>query len=71
MIVGDKDEDTVKLIPKTFKPVNPDLTLFTIIHQSLLFRKADQPTSGIKRIIVLQRKIMSELLIPHISQHSC
>ena len=62
MTVGEKDQDTMRLIPKFLIPVKPDLTMYTIIQQSLVYRRMDKPESGVKMVIVLQRKVMSELI---------
>ena len=66
MTVGEKDQDTMRLVPKTLNPVKPDLTMFTIIQQSLVYRKIGTTESGVKMVIVLQRKVMSELLTTYL-----
>ena len=62
MTVDEKDKDTMKLVPETLIQVKADLTMFTIIQQSLVYRKKDKLDIGIKMVIVLQRKVMSELI---------
>ena len=66
MVVLGLERATLRLVPDQLLPVDADVTMYTIIHQSLVYSNKDSPENGVKMIIILQRKIMSELLTTYL-----
>ena len=61
MEVAKINQDTVYLLPKNFSlKQSKDMTLFTITSSTLV--NANLPKKGIKMILTLKRKIMSEMM---------
>ena len=61
MDVDSLDQETVTLLPKTFKMTQPeDMTLFTIIKSGLA--NASLPQTGLRMTFSMKRKIMSEMM---------
>jgi len=63
MVVGTLDLRTVKLRPDLLFMRQPkDMTLFEITHQELFYMNQTNPEMGIRMLIVLKRKVMSEMM---------
>ena len=61
MDVDSLDQETVTLLPKTFKMAQPeDMTLFTITKSGLA--NASLPQTGLRMTFSMKRKIMSEMM---------
>ena len=61
MDVDSLDQETVTLLPKTFKMTQPeDMTLFTITKSGLA--NASLPQTGLRMTFSMKRKIMSEMM---------
>ena len=63
MVVGTLDLRTVKLRPDLLYMSQPkDMTLFQITHQELFYMNQTNPELGIRMLIVLKRKVLSEMM---------
>ena len=63
MVVGSLDKPMLKLFPKQLiMKQDADLALFQIIDWNLLYRETKSPDEGIQLVIVLRRKILSEMM---------
>ena len=63
MLVGTLDLKTVTLHPdKLWLEQERDMTLFQITNHRLIFTNSSNPKQGIRMIVVMKRKIMSELM---------
>ena len=63
MVVGALDLKTVTLRPDLLWMQQPlDMTLFRITHQELYFTNATAPEKGLRMLIILKRKVMSEMM---------
>ena len=63
MVVGSLDKPMLKLFPKELiMKQDADLALFQIIDWNLLYRETKSPDEGIQLVIVLRRKILSEMM---------
>ena len=63
MVVGTLDLRTVKLQPDLLYMRQPkDMTLFQITHQELFYMNQTNHEMGIRMLIVLKRKVMSEMM---------
>ena len=63
MVVGTLDLKTVSLRHDLlWLKQAKDMTLFRITHQELFYTNASNPEQGLKMLIVLKRKIMSEIM---------
>ena len=63
MVVGTLDLRTVKLRPDLLYMRQPkDMTLFQITHQELFYMNQTNHEMGIRMLIVLKRKVMSEMM---------
>ena len=63
MLVGTLDLKTVTLHPdKLWLEQEKDMTLFQITNHRLIFTNSSNPKQGIRMIVVMKRKIMSELM---------
>ena len=63
MVVGTLDLKTVSLRHDLlWLKQAKDMTLFRITHQELFFTNASNPEQGLRMLIVLKRKIMSEIM---------
>ena len=62
MVVGSLDKPMLKLFPKELiMKQDADLALFQIIDWNLLYRETKSPDEGIQLVIVMRRKILSEM----------
>ena len=63
MLVGTLDLKTVTLHPdKLWLEQEKDMTLFQITNHRLIFTNSSNPKQGMRMIVVMKRKIMSELM---------
>ena len=63
MLVGTLDLKTVTLHPdKLWLEQERDMTLFQITNHRLIFTNSSNPKQGIRMIVVMKRKIMSEIM---------
>ena len=63
MVVGTLDLKTVTLSPDMFwLEQYKDMTLFQITHYELFYTNASNPDQGLRMLIVMKRKIMSEIM---------
>ena len=63
MVVGTLDLKTVTLSPDMLLlEQNKDMTLFEITHHELFYTNASSPDQGLRMLIVMKRKIMSEIM---------
>ena len=63
MVVGSLDKPMLKLFPKELiMKQDADLALFQIIDWNLLYRETKSPDEGIQLVIVMRRKILSEMM---------
>ena len=63
MLVGTLDLKTVTLHPdKLWLEQEKDMTLFQITNHRLIFTNSSNPKQGIRMIVVMKRKIMSEIM---------
>ena len=63
MVVGSLDKPMLKLFPKELiMKQDADLALFQVIDWNLLYRETKSPDEGIQLVIVLRRKILSEMM---------
>ena len=63
MVVGTLDLKTVTLrYGLLWLKQAKDMTLFRITHQELFYTNASNPEQGLKMLIVLKRKVMSEIM---------
>ena len=63
MLVGTLDLKTVTLHPdKLWLEQERDMTLFQITNHRLIFTNSSNPKQGMRMIVVMKRKIMSELM---------
>ena len=63
MVVGTLDLKTVRLRPELlYMRQAKDMTLFQITHQELFYMNQTNPELGIRMLIVLKRKVMSEMM---------
>ena len=67
MVVGTLDLKTVRLRPELlFMRQAKDMTLFQITHQELFYMNRTNPELGIRMLIVLKRKVMSEMMTTYL-----
>ena len=63
MVVGTLDLKTVSLrYDLLWLKQAKDMTLFRITHQELFYTNASNPEQGLRMLIVLKRKVMSEIM---------
>ena len=63
MVVGTLDLKTVTLrYDLLWLKQEKDMTLFRITHQELFYTNASNPEQGLRMLIVLKRKVMSEIM---------
>ena len=63
MVVGTLDLKTVALrYDLLWLKQAKDMTLFRITHQELFYTNASNPEQGLRMLIVLKRKVMSEIM---------
>ena len=63
MLVGTLDLKTVTLHPdKLWLEQERDMTLFQITNHRLIFTNSSNPKQGMRMIVVMKRKIMSEIM---------
>ena len=63
MVVGTLDLKTVTLSPDMFRLEQyKDMTLFQITHYELFYTNESNPDQGLRMLIVMKRKIMSEIM---------
>ena len=63
MVVGTLDLKTVSLSPDMLRLEQyKDMTLFQITHHELDYTNASNPDQGLRMLIVMKRKIMSEIM---------
>ena len=63
MVVGTLDLKTVTLSPDMFwLEQYKDMTLFQITHYELFYTNESNPDQGLRMLIVMKRKIMSEIM---------
>ena len=63
MLVGTLDLKTVTLHPdKLWLEQEKDMTLFQITNYRLIFTNSSNPKQGMRMIVVMKRKIMSEIM---------
>ena len=68
MVVGSLDKPMLKLFPKQLiMKQDADLALFQIIDWNLLYRETKSPDEGIQLVIVLRRKILSEMMSTYLA----
>ena len=68
MVVGSLDKPMMKLFPKELiMNQDADLALFQIIDWNLLYRETKSPDEGIQLVIVLRRKILSEMMSTYLA----
>ena len=67
-MVGSLDKPMLKLFPKELiMKQDADLALFQIIDWNLLYRETKSPDEGIQLVIVLRRKILSEMMSTYLA----
>ena len=68
MVVGSLDKPMLKLFPKQLiMKQDADLALFQIIDWNLLYRETKSPDEGIQLVIVMRRKILSEIMSTYLA----
>ena len=68
MVVGSLDKPMLKLFPKELiMKQDADLALFQIIDWNLLYRETKSPDEGIQLVIVMRRKILSEMMSTYLA----
>ena len=68
MVVGSLDKPMLKLFPKQLiMKQDADLALFQIIDWNLLYRETKSPDEGIQLVIVMRRKILSEMMSTYLA----
>ena len=68
MVVGSLDKPMLKLFPKELiMKQDADLALFQIIDWNLLYRETKSPDEGIQLVIVMRRKILSEIMSTYLA----
>ena len=68
MVVESLDKPMLKLFPKELiMKQDADLALFQIIDWNLLYRETKSPDEGIQLVIVLRRKILSEMMSTYLA----
>ena len=68
MVVESLDKPMLKLFPKQLiTKQDADLALFQIIDWNLLYRETKSPDEGIQLVIVLRRKILSEMMSTYLA----
>ena len=68
MVVGSLDKPMMKLFPKELiMNQDADLALFQIIDWNLLYRETKSPDEGIQLVIVMRRKILSEMMSTYLA----
>ena len=68
MVVGSLDKPMMKLFPKELiMKQDADLALFQIIDWNLLYRETKSPDEGIQLVIVMRRKILSEIMSTYLA----
>ena len=68
MVVGSLDKPMMKLFPKELiMKQDADLALFQIIDWNLVYRETKSPDEGIQLVIVLRRKILSEMMSTYLA----
>ena len=68
MVVESLDKPMLKLFPKQLiMKQDADLALFQIIDWNLLYRETKSPDEGIQLVIVLRRKILSEMMSTYLA----
>ena len=68
MVVGSLDKPMMKLFPKELiMKQDADLALFQVIDWNLLYRETKSPDEGIQLVIVLRRKILSEMMSTYLA----
>ena len=68
MVVGSLDKPMMKLFPKELiMKQDADLALFQIIDWNLLYRETKSPDEGIQLVIVMRRKILSEMMSTYLA----
>ena len=68
MVVGSLDKSMLKLFPKQLiMKQDADLALFQIIDWNLLYRETKSPDEGIQLVIVMRRKILSEMMSTYLA----
>ena len=70
MVVGSLDKPMMKLFPKELiMKQDADLALFQIIDWNLLYRETKSPDEGIQLVIVMRRKILSEIMSTYLASN--
>ena len=70
MVVGSLDKPMLKLFPKQLiMKQDGDLALFQIIDWNLLYRETKSPDEGIQLVIVMRRKILSEIMSTYLAHN--
>ena len=68
MVVESLDKPMLKLFPKELiMKQDADLALFQIIDWNLLYRETKSPDEGIQLVIVMRRKILSEMMSTYLA----
>ena len=68
MVVESLDKPMLKLFPKELiMKQDADLALFQIIDWNLLYRETKSPDEGIQLVIVMRRKILSEIMSTYLA----
>ena len=68
MVVGSLDKPMLKLFPKQLiMKQDADLALFQIIDWNLVYRETKSPDEGIQLVIVMRRKILSEMMSTYLA----
>ena len=68
MVVGSLDKPMLKLFPKELiMKQDADLALFQVIDWNLLYRETKSPDEGIQLVIVMRRKILSEIMSTYLA----
>ena len=68
MVVGSLDKPMMKLFPKELiMKQDADLALFQIIDWNLVYRETKSPDEGIQLVIVMRRKILSEMMSTYLA----
>ena len=68
MVVESLDKPMLKLFPKELiMKQDADLALFQIIDWNLLYRETKSPDEGFQLVIVMRRKILSEMMSTYLA----
>ena len=68
MVVESLDKPMLKLFPKELiMKQDADLALFQIIDWNLVYRETKSPDEGIQLVIVMRRKILSEMMSTYLA----